>query len=324
MTTVTAVIPHWNRNEMLMNLFEFLRRQSRPLDEIIVVDNGSTDGSAEAAESCGARVIRMGYNSGFAAAVNRGIAECRSDWVAVLNNDVEPAPDWLETLLEAAGSGEPAFVTGKLLRKDRADVLDGCYDLPSRAGCAWRAGSGRQDGPPWESPRRIRSAPFTAALFRKDLFREVGNLDERFGSYLEDVEFGLRCALAGRNGLYVPQAVARHHGSGTLGEWSPETVRWIARNQVLLIAKHPTRGAAWPAVVGQLLWGFLAIRHGKLLPFLKGKADGLRSFRELRDAGGEKSKQQLDLILQDSERQILDLQRRSGFDLYWRLYFALT
>ena len=81
-------------------------------------------------------------------------------------------------------------------------------------------------------------APATAALFRADLFRRVGTFDATFESYLEDVDFGLRCALAGFSGAYVPDAVAYHWGSASLGPWNPEVVRLIARNQSYLVAKH--------------------------------------------------------------------------------------
>src|SRR3974390_3338439 len=100
--TVAAVIPHWNRAGLLPGLFETLKHQSRPFDRLILVDNGSTDGSPALAERLGAEVIRLPENLGFAPAVNRGIEAARgSDWVAVLNNDVTLHPAWLERLLEA-------------------------------------------------------------------------------------------------------------------------------------------------------------------------------------------------------------------------------
>ncbi len=110
--TVAAVIPHWNRRELLANLLESLGRQTRPFDEVIVVDNGSTDGSAEMAEQAGARVLRLGSNLGFAAAVNRGIEATQADWIAILNNDVTLAPTWLETMLVTTGGQR-----GRLVRR---------------------------------------------------------------------------------------------------------------------------------------------------------------------------------------------------------------
>lgn len=320
MATVAAVIPHWNRRELLVTLLESLRAQKLPFDEIIVADNGSSDDSAEVAERAGARVLRLGRNFGFAAAVNRGIEAAQSDWVAILNNDVTLEPEWLCALLEAASRESAWFAAGKTLRTGVPGVLDGTFDEISRGACACRCGSGKPDGPWWNEPHGIRFAPMTAALFRRDLFRQVGTLDESFGSYLEDVEFGLRCALAGRGGVYVPAAVAHHRGSATRGEWHSDTVRQIARNQVLLAAKHFRGQSRFPIVAGQLLWGLVAFRHGRGWSYLRGKIGGIRAARRV---SAQPASARLTPILQASEQEILEIHRRTGFDSYWRAYFWL-
>jgi len=320
MATVAAVIPHWNRRELLVALLESLRAQKLPFDEIIVADNGSSDDSAEVAERAGARVLRLGRNFGFAAAVNRGVEAARTDWVAILNNDVTLEPDWLCALLEAASRESAWFATGKTLRSGAPGIIDATFDEISRGACACRCGSGQPDGPWWHQPRGIRFAPMTAALFRRDLFREVGTLDEFFGSYLEDVEFGLRCALAGRSGVYVPTAVAHHRGSATRGEWHSDTVRQIARNQVLMAAKHFRGQPRFPIVAGQLLWGLVAFRHGRGWSYLRGKIGGIRAARRV---AAQPASARLTPILQASERRIFEVQRRIGFDAYWRAYFWL-
>ncbi len=330
MPGVTVVIPNWNRRDLVERLIAQLLAQSQPVAEILVVDNGSQDGSAAAARRAGARVLEMGRNVGFSAAVNRGIAETATELVAVVNNDVEPATTWLERLVEAIREPQVWFATGKLLNAADPGQLDGAYDALSRGACAWRAGHGRRDGPLWDRPVQIRFAPFTATLFRTELFRQIGPLDERFESYLEDIDFCLRAARQGRPGVYVPAAVAVHQGSATLGRWHKEVVERIARNQVLLVAKHyPGRDLlryGWPILAGQALWGGVALRHGRLFSFLRGKLEGLAMFRAARreaapDGPGTEA---LSEILEQSEAEILRLQRSIGFDLYWRLYFALT
>jgi GT2 family glycosyltransferase len=326
MPGITVVIPNWNRRDLAERLLGQLRAQTRPAAEILVVDNGSDDGSAEMARASGVRVIEMGRNAGFSGAVNRGIAETQTELVAILNNDVEPSPDWLERLAQAIERPGVWFAAGKLLSASRPGRLDGTFDALSRGACPWRAGHGRADGPLWDHPSRIRFAPFTATLFRTELFRLVGPLDERFESYLEDVDFCLRSAGRGYFGAYVPAAVATHQGSATLGRWHKDVVRHMARNQVLLVAKHyPARCLVrygWQVFVAQALWGALAVAHGRLVPFLRGKLEGLAMFRRARRAG-EWSKN-LGEVLEASESEIFRLQRRTGFDLYWRLYFALT
>ncbi len=328
MSGVSVIVPNRNRRELLEALLAKLAAGTGPIVEIVVVDDASEDGSAEAARKLGARVVRLGARGGFSRAVNRGLRECRTDLIAIVNNDVEPAPDWLEKLVAAlAGPGERLwFAAGKLLSSGGEGILDGAFDMLSRGGCAWRAGHGRADGGVWDQPRQIRFAPFTAALFRAALFERVGGLDERFDSYLEDVDFGLRCAMAGLQGVYVPAARAWHAGSATLGRWSAETVHLIARNQLLLVAKHYPRGwvkkYGWPVLVGQGLWALVALRHGAPCAWLRGKREGVRLWRSVRTEARQRPA--LERILRESEAEILELQRRTGFDPYWRLYFALT
>lgn len=328
MPEVTVVVPNWNRRDLIERLIDRFRSQTLPPKEILVVDNGSTDGSAQAAAAKGARVIALERNVGFTGAVNRAIPECRTEWIAIVNNDVEPAADWLEQMLKATVQPRVWFVTGKLVDAASPDSLDGTYDVVCRGACAWRAGHGRPDGPLWRTSRRIRIAPFTAALFRAELFQKVGLLDERFESYLEDVDFGLRCAAFGFCGVYTPDAVARHAGSSTLGVWHPDTVRRMARNQVLLVAKHyPLRYFFrywWSIMVAQLLWGALAARQGRGFPFLRGKWEGLKLFRTVHREARSTRRKGLSKILNEGESEIFRIQRKTGFDLYWRLYFALT
>ena len=324
---VTAIIPVWNRRDLLERLLCALPKQSYPIAEVVVVDDGSSDGSAEMAERMGARAARLGAHRGFAAAVNRGIQESHTPLLAIVNNDVELAPDWLEKLAVTLGP-EVWFVTGRILQSGAPELIDATYDALCRGCTSWRMGHGRADGPAFRAPRIIASAPFTAALFRAELFDGVGPLDERFESYLEDVDFGLRCASAGRAGKYVPDALAWHHGSATLGRWHPETVRLIARNQLFLAAKHYPARMLWrylyPIIVAQGLWGLVALRHGQGWAWLQGKWEGLRRSTEFRSPGPRRLTNSLPKILRENERDIRRVQREAGGDLYWALYFLLT
>jgi len=325
MYRVAAVIPNWNGAARLARLLEGLQAQSYPIDRVIVVDNGSTDNSAAVAARAGASVIELGANTGFSHAVNCGIRAAAAEWILILNNDVLPEPDWLRNLMQTAATTKEAwFVTGKLLDAARKDSVDGAFDAICRGACAWRCGHGRPDSPVWNQPRQIRFAPLTAALFRAELFERVGLLDETLESYLEDIDLGIRSAAKGLTGLYAPQAVAYHEGSATLGSWHPDTVRKISRNQLLIVAKHYPRKwilrYGWPVLVAQALWGFTALRHGRFLAYAGGKLDGVRLFGKSR---GEPCPN-LAAILDRSEREIRELQKLTGVDLYWRLYFALT
>jgi GT2 family glycosyltransferase len=325
MARVAIVIPTWNRAALLAEAIESLGRQTYPIDQVVVVDNGSTDDSAAVARRAGVQVISLSTNMGFAFAVNRGIEAAVAEYIGVVNNDVSLAPDWLSQIMAKLEANSSWFATGKLLNAQMPDRIDGSFDAICRGGCAWRCGHGRLDSQMWNQPRSIQLASFAAAVFRAGIFERVGPLDERFESYLEDVDFGLRCAEARLSGLYVPEAVAYHQGSATLGRWHPDTVRKIARNQVLLVAKHyPPNWIlryGWPVFIAQILWGFVALRHGALLNYLAGKVEGLRLFREAR---GKHCASIPAAILDQSEQEIREIQQLTGFDLYWKLYFALT
>lgn len=336
MAGVAFVIPTWNRATLLAQALAGLGDQTYKIDRVIVVDNGSSDDSAVVAAQAGAEVVSLGRNLGFAAAVNRGVREADgSAWIGILNNDVTLNPDWLAHLMAKLETSDTWFATGKLLDAGVRDLIDGTFDAVCRGGCAWRCGQGRLDSALWNQPRNIQLAPFTAAVFRAGVFERVGLLDEKFESYLEDVDFGLRCAQAGLGGVYVPEAVAYHQGSATLGRWHGDTVRKIARNQLLLVAKHyPAKWIlryGWPVFIAQTLWGFIALRHGALFSYFVGKVQGLRQFREARAEGRAQFAAKGDLpaillpaILERSEEEIRAIQQLTGFDLYWKLYFALT
>jgi GT2 family glycosyltransferase len=323
--SITAIVPVWNGRELLERLLASVEAQTAPAAEVLVVDNGSTDGAPELARTHGARVIPMGRNAGFAAAVNRGIRESRGEWIAVLNSDVELAPDYFARLL-AAGSADAWFATGKILAEGSSHRIDATFDALCRGGTAWRVGNSRADASAFSFARPIGSAPWTAALFRAELFRQVGLLEESFESYLEDVDFGLRCAARGLAGQYVPEALAWHRGSATLGQWHPETVRRMARNQLLLLARHYPRrllvGWFWPILVAQFLWGAVAFRHGAGFAWLHGKWQGLRRFSAAR--GQTLDAKVLDRVLRANERLIRSVQASTGYDFYWKLYFLLT
>lgn len=312
---MTAVIPNWNRRQLLERLLDALNAGTRRPDEILVVDNGSTDGSLEAAQSRGARVIALERNHGFAYAVNRGVEAASGSWIAIVNNDVVPSRDWLERIT----AHDAAFACGKLLDEADPEKVDGTFDLVSVSGLALRAGHRRPAQEAlWNHPRPVQLAPLTAAVFRREVFAKVGLLDERFVSYLEDVDFGLRCGAAGITGLYLPQAVATHKGSATLGAWSAASTRLLSRNQVLLVSKHlppkiGTRRAA-RVILGQLLWGLAAARRGQGRAWLAGKIEGRR------ESGQRCGSEQTALLLERCEAELLAVERQAPAGWLWRLY----
>ncbi len=313
---VTIVIPNWNGAGRLTRAIQSAQSQTIAPKEILVVDNGSTDGSYQLASDAGALVLRFEHNTGFSRAVNAGVGECSTHWVAIVNNDVVLEPTWLENLLAGCGP-DIAYSSGKILNAQDHTLIDGTYDLLSWSGCAWRAGHGASASR-FNEPRNVNFVPLTAALVQRDIFLRMGGLDVRFESYLEDIDFCLTCAAAGLQGRYIPEAVAYHEGSATLGVWSPRMVELLARNQIYLISKHFPRRLTRPVLAGQLLWGLLACKRGAGLAWLKGKWKGLTSLRGIRPPRFDAAR--LAAILQDSEDEIRKLQADQG-DTFWEQYF---
>jgi GT2 family glycosyltransferase len=208
------------------------------------------------------------------------------------------------------------------------ETIDGTFDAVCRGGTACRVGSGRSDSQVFSQRQSIASAPFTAALFRAEIFQQVGLLDERFESYLEDVDFGLRCAALNIQGVYQPAAVAWHKGSAALGRWHPDTVRRMARNQIYLLAKHypPSLIARWfrPILAAHLLWGGVALRHGTGIAWVRGIFQGLAGFRAIRKESQPIGEKVLAPLLLSNDRSIRETQASTGYDAYWRWYFRLA
>jgi GT2 family glycosyltransferase len=333
MASVTAIIPTWNRADLLQSILTNLAAQTRPPDQVIVVDNGSTDATPLVARQFRVDLIAFPENRGFAFAVNEGVRQARGEWLLIVNNDVILEPEWLERLLRSAEEENAPFAAGKLLRTNELGVLDGSWDLISRAAYAWRCGYGRPDGEIWSVRRKICFAPMTAALFHRRVFEQIGMLETRFESYYEDVDFGVRCALAGLDGIYEPAAIAMHTGNATLGKYGYRVMFLTARNQVLLLAKHypvqTLRKFAWPIVVGQILAVMAAAKHGHLFTAIRGKWEGLRQWSTFRThlKRGDEAVQAIETIeaaICESELEIRKLQREIGYDPYWRLYFSLV
>jgi hypothetical protein len=304
---IAAVVPTFNRRELLERAV-----RSIEADEIVVVDDGST----EDVRVAGTRQVRIDGNRGFAHAVNRGIEAAAGDWVAIVNNDAVLEPGYLTTLRVRAELAGAWFATGKILRENDPSRIDATFDLVTRSGLAWRAGEG------WPADRLneerpIAIAPMTAALFRRELFEKVGLLDESFGSYLEDVDFGIRCAAAGYRGVYVPSARALHRGSATLGAWRADTVRLLSRNQMFLVKKHLGPDWIWHSgrsvIWGQALWGWAALRRGRFGAWWQGKREA-RSLTPETVAGGRRA-------IEESERELLEMARG---DRFWDFYRWLT
>lgn len=237
---ISIVIVNWNGLHLLQPCVVALRRQSEQRFEIIVVDNASTDGSLEwLAEQSDIRVLRNSTNQGFAPATNQGIRAGTTPFVALLNNDTEPDPHWLEILLKEMDDPRVGSVTGVLLFAGNPDMVQSAGISMDRAAIAWdRFGGLPHTHPAVQQPAEIFGASGGAALYRRAMLDDIGLLNERYFAYLEDVELAWRAQKAGWLCRYVPEATVLHHTSATAGEGSPFKQQLLGRNKVWLVAQH--------------------------------------------------------------------------------------
>jgi GT2 family glycosyltransferase len=280
---VEIVIPSWNGRELLAAALPTLARQTFQDFLIRVVDNGSSDGTVEYlnAEWPAVEVLAFDTNRGFAPAVNAGLRAATADYVALLNNDMELEPDWLERLVSAldadpvAGAATPK----QLSARDRTRI-DGAGDVLSWTSAPSRRGFGELDTGQYDTPERVFSACGGAALYRRAALEAVGLLDESFFAYLEDVDWGFRAQLQGWTTVYVPRSIAYHHGGATTNRTPGRERYLVARNHIAFVLKnYPT---AWlvrfaPHIAAQLAFMLLSGvrgRQGRLV--LRGWRDAVR------------------------------------------------
>lgn len=254
----SVIIPTWNGAELLAAALESLEAQTFRPFEVIVVDNGSTDGTVDrlAPAHPEVRWVRFSENRGFAAAVNAGIRAARADIVALLNNDTEAEPGWLGALVDALERHPDAgSAASRMLRFDDRSRIDSAGVQLGLYGS--QIGEGAADGPTFDVERDVFAACAGAAAYRRAALEEVGLFDERYFAYFEDVDVGARLQLAGYRCVYVPEAVVYHHGSAT-GQRIPDRKFFLLmRNSLFVFFQNMPLRRMVPWAPAVLLWPFV-------------------------------------------------------------------
>jgi GT2 family glycosyltransferase len=248
---VSVVIPNWNGAVWLVRCLRSLRDQSYRDFELILVDNASTDDSRLVLEReyPEARWVPLSHNRGFAAAVNAGIRVARGDLIALLNNDTEVEPGWLASLVDALDRRpDVAFAASRMRSASDRNRIDGAGDAMNWYASPSKIGMQELDDGRFDVEREVFGACAGAAIYRRELFGEIGLFEESFFAYIEDVDVSFRAQLAGLRCLYVPAAVVYHVGSATAGRNSSFALRLATRNQLLLVV----RNYPWPYIWSKL------------------------------------------------------------------------
>ncbi len=280
---LTVVVPNWNGERFLSTCLGSLRRQSFEDFETVLVDNGSTDASVAfvGRNFPEVRVLPLGENTGFSVAVNAGIKASGAEYMALLNNDTEVDPDWLEALVRAADSyPEAGSFASKLVDFDDRHILDGAGDVLRRSGLPYRLGHGEPDRGQYDEASLVFGACAGGALYRRSMLDEIGLFDEDFFANCEDGDLSFRAQLAGYRCLYAPESIVYHMGSATFGKRSPTSVRLGTRNSLCLLVKNlptPLVPGLLPFVVaGQVSRLVVTASTSTLKAHLEGLAGALR------------------------------------------------
>ncbi len=283
----SIVIPNYNGSRHLPALLQALADQSHRHFELIFVDDASSDSSITLVETAQTRLglattlIRNQTNRGFAAVCNQGIAAAQGKWIVLLNNDTQPAAQWLEQLL-ACGECAPdvGMVASKMLFAHDPTQINSAGIAIDWMGIAWDWRGGETDDPHETIVQEIFGPCGGAALYSKRMLNEIGGLDEDVFMYMEDVDLAWRARLAGWRCLYQPQARVLHAHSASLGDASPRKSFLLGRNKLWLLAKNypnPWLARYLPLIVA---YDGLATVYGALrrrnIALLHGRLAGLR------------------------------------------------
>jgi GT2 family glycosyltransferase len=267
--SVSVIVLNWNGRGHLAPCFESLLKLDYPADklELILCDNGSTDGSVEFMQRRlpEIRVIALRRNYGFAEGNNRAAREATGEWLAFLNNDMRVDSSWLKHMVEPlAGNPRIASVASRIMNWDgtKIDFVGGGVGFHGH-GFQLDDGAARSIQ---DRPRRLLFACGGAMLMRRDIFLSVGGFDPEFFAFFEDVDLGWRLNVLGYDVWYTPEAVVQHRHHGTAGRIEPHQLGVLyERNALAMIYKNyddENLAAALPAAL--LLVNERALEHAKL------------------------------------------------------------
>ena len=253
---VSVIIPNYNGKRFLDTCLGALARQTYPAErlEIILVDDASTDDSVDFVQRHfpHVRVLSLEHNSGLATACNRGAAIARGDIIALLNNDTEVEPRWVEALVTALAEHPWAgAAASKMLLFDRRNVLHSAGDMMGIDGIPRNRGVWEEDRGQYDDQRVVFGGCGGAVAYRREVWEALNGFDEGLFMYLEDVDLAWRMQLRGWGTVFAPEARVYHHLSATGG--GPLASYYTGRNTIWVIVKNmpaPLLRRYWKAIVG--------------------------------------------------------------------------
>ena len=260
------IVATWNGRALLAEALEGLNGQTLDQFETIVVDDASDDDTVAWLGQTWphVRLVALRRRRGLAHALNRGLEAAQGEYIALLNNDAVPDPDWLAALDAAfEQSSEVGMLASRIRLFDVPERLHAAGDFYTLGALPGNRGAWQQDGAPFDLPVEVFGASAAAAAYRRSLFEAIGQFDEELGMYCEDVDLDWRSQLGGFRCLYVPTATVRHRLSATAG--GPLASYLVGRNRILVAAMN-LPGFVWRRawlriLVEQVKISLRALRH---------------------------------------------------------------
>ena len=240
---VSVVTPNYNGERFLDSFLKSLDEDSEYIGEVIIIDNGSDDGSLEYLKSSTFNfpliLIENRENLGFAPAVNQGIKKAKNELIFSINNDTEVKKGSIKALIDLITSADDIFsVQAKMLQYDNKELIDDVGDEYNLLAWTKKTGENHPSGE-FEEVKEIFSSCAGAAMYRKSVLLELGLFDDNFFAYMEDVDLAIRSRISGYKNLLCPQAIVYHIGSATSGSrYNEFKVRLAARNNVWTVYKN--------------------------------------------------------------------------------------
>jgi GT2 family glycosyltransferase len=264
---VSIIVVNWNGRAHLGECLNSVHNQTFLDFEVILVDNGSTDGSVEYVEShfaAMARILRNAENTGFSKGNNQGIKVARGQYIALLNNDARADSHWLEELVKAAqGDRSVGMLASKIYLQGARKIFDNVGHLIYHDGLNRGRGRLEEDHGQFDDMEEVLFPSGCAALYRREMLEEIGLFDEDFFAYGDDTDIGLKGRLAGWKCLYIPRAVVYHRYSQSSGPYSPLKAFYAERNRVWIAVKYFPLSLLLKSPF-YTLWRFLLQGYGAL------------------------------------------------------------